>query len=144
MFHTGKILRTAVCGLTALTLFVVCGLTATAQNKAEEPAKPKKTPRQQFMHSKLVISQEILQGVVLSDYERIKKNATALNILTLAEEWTSNNSTHYVQMSEELRRICKQLANAGRDKDIDAAALAYQRMTLNCVECHQALRDGFK
>lgn len=135
--------------LSALALVVLSGLTMTAQgddgkDKAQDVPTPKKTARQHFMEGKLVITQEILRGVVLSDFARIQKNASALNVLTLAEEWGFSNTREYNRMSEDLRRICKEMAKAGKDKNLDAAALAYQRMTLSCVECHHALREGFK
>lgn len=149
MMIRGKNLWVAVLGVSASVVVFLSGLTVTAQNdggkdKPEKVPTAKKTPRQHFMEGKLIITQEILRGVVLSDFEVIQKNASALNVLTLAEEWGFSNTKQYTHMSEELRRITKQLAKAGQDKNIDAAALAYQRMTLNCVECHQALRTGFE
>ena len=147
----GKKLWLAAFGLSASALIVFNGLTATAQtdkgkgkDKSETISQPKKTARQLFMDGKLAMSQEILRGVVLNDFELIQKNATALSAITLAEEWGFNNTKQYVRMSEDLRRITKQLAKAGSDKNSDAAALAYQRLTLNCVECHHALRKGFE
>ncbi len=135
-------------GFSASVLIVFSGFSVTAesdkgQGKSESPAQPKKT-RQHLMEGKLVISQAILRGLVLSDFPLIEKNATALSVVTLADEWAFSNSKQYIRMSDDLRRICKQLAKAGQDKNIDAAALAYQRLTLNCVECHRALRDGLE
>lgn len=135
-------------GFSASAVVILSGLTVSAQgggkDKPEKVPTAKKTARQDFMEGKLVISQEILRGIVLSDFEVIQKNASALNLLTLAEEWGFSNTKQYTRMSEDLRRISKQLAKAGQDKNIDAATLAYQRMTLNCVECHQALRTGLE
>ncbi len=130
-------------------LIMVCGiLGADAQPpqaaKEKAAAEPKKSVRQHFMEGKLIISQEILQGVVLSDFKLVEKGGVGLNLLTLAEEWGFSNSKEYARMSEDLRRISKQLVKAAQDKNGDAAMLAYQRMTLNCVECHNALREGLK
>ena len=114
--------------------------------KAEVEAKPepKRTARPHFMEGKLLISQEILRGVVLRDFKLIEHGGVGMNVLTLAEQWRMNDSPTYVRMSDDLRRISKQLAKAARDKDINAATIAYQRMTLNCIECHEALIDGVK
>lgn len=149
MMIRGKNLWLVVLGFSASAVVIFSGLTVTAQgdggkDKPEKVPTAKKTPRQDFMQGKLVITQEILRGVLLSDFEVIQKNASALNVLTLAEEWGFSNTRQYTRLSEDLRRISKQLAKAGQDKNMDAAALAYQRMTLNCVECHQALRTGFE
>lgn len=141
-------------GLFTLGLNTFSGDAVTAEkdappatgNATESPKveSPKKSLRQQFMDVKLTINQELLRGLVLSDFDRIKKSATAMNVLTLAEQWGFSDSKEYIRMSEDLRRISKQLAKAAEEKDIDAAMLNYQRMTLNCVECHQELRSGFK
>lgn len=130
-------------------LIMVCGvLSVGAQtlqpSKAKAGGEPAKTMRQRFMEGKLVVSQEILQGVVLSDFKLIEKGAIGMNLLTTAEEWGFSNSKEYGRMSEDLRRISKQLVKAAQDKNGEAATLAYQRLTLNCVECHQALREGLK
>lgn len=105
---------------------------------------PKKTIRQEFMRTKLTLSQDVLSGLVMNDFKVIEGSARRLNVLTLGDEWGFSNSQEYKRMSEDLRRISRQLTRAGTDKNIDAATLAYQRLTLNCVECHQALREGFK
>jgi len=137
----------AVSGAVVAALMVCGGLSATGQTDQASKAaadEPKKSVRQHFMEGKLVISQEILQGVVLSDFKLIEKGGIGLNLLTLADEWGFSDSKEYARMSEDLRRISKQLVKAARDKNGEAATLAYQRMTLNCVECHQALREGLK
>lgn len=149
MLLRGRNVWLAGLAVTACAFTLLSEFTATAQSdqksqQAEGAAEPKKSARQQLMDSKLAVAQDILRGVVLSDFKLVEKAGIGLNLLTLAEEWGFNNSKEYLRMSEDLRRISKQLVKAGRDKDADAAALAYQRMTLNCVECHQALRDGFK
>lgn len=143
-----KVQWLSVLGVSMLLMIILSEVAITSQkrDKKEPEATPKvvKTARQHLMDGKLVNSQEVLRGLVLSDFERIEKSATALNVLTLAEEWVFSNSQEYKRLSEDLRRITRQLVKAGKDKNIDAAAMAYQRMTLNCVECHQALREGFK
>jgi hypothetical protein len=115
-----------------------------AKTEVEAKPAPKRTARQHFMEGKLLISQEILRGVVLRDFKLIEHGGVGMNVLTLAEQWRMNDSPTYVRMSDDLRRISKQLAKAAREKDINAATIAYQRMTLNCIECHEALIDGVK
>lgn len=149
MSFRNKTLWLVILGISSsiVMTFSAAVLTAQTDKEAGKPdgeSKPKKTTRQHLMDGKMVITQEIFRGVVLGDFERIEKQAVALNVLTLAEEWGFNNSKQYVRMSEDLRRISKQLASAAKKKDANAATLAYQRMTLNCVECHEALKDGFE
>lgn len=140
----------AMLGIVVTGQMLMSGFSATAQtakekdSKAANSAEPKKTTRQHFMEGKLVISQEILQGVVLSDFDLVEKGGIGLNLLTIGEQWTVNESKEYSRMSEDLRRTAKQLVKAAKDKNSEAATLAYQKMLFSCVECHQALRDGLK
>lgn len=136
-------------GLLVAGMIAFVGVMAIAQSgqgyePAAKPSAGKKVERQKFMAAKLSISQELLRGVVLSDFDALQKSATAMNVLTLAEEWRVSDSEEYRRMSEDLRRFSRQLLKAGGDKDIEAATLAYQRMTLCCVECHRASRKGTK
>lgn len=139
----------SLCGVVGLAIIAVSGLTTVAQSgdphdADEPPAMPPKTVRQEFMMTKLTLSQEVLRALVQNDFQLIEESARRMNVLTLAEEWGFSDSPEYTRMSEELRRISRQLTRAGKDKNIDAATLAYHRLTLNCVECHQAIRRGFK
>lgn len=107
-------------------------------------SRTRKTVRQHFMEGKMVLSQEILRGVVLQEFDKIEKNAVAMGVLTLAEEWGFSNSKEYLRMSDDLARITRQLAKAAHEKNIHAATIAYQRLTLTCSECHEALIAGLK
>lgn len=147
-------MRTKLVSLSILSLatigtvgyFTLSADAQTVEEKAATTPEPssKRTARQNFMDGKMNIAQEILRGVVLRDFDRMKKGAVALNVLTLAEEWSSNNTKEYDRMSEDLRRSCRQLSKAASEKDAFAANLAYQRMTQCCIECHAALLDGFE
>jgi hypothetical protein len=149
MFVSHRKLGLTVIGLSVSALIIFSGISLTAQAE-NDPGAPKTTSkpmngsRLQFMEGKMAITQEILRGVVLRDFKLIEKGATGINVLTLADQWMYKDTKEYVRMSEDLRRISRQLVKAGREKDINAATLAYQRLTLNCVECHQALNIGME
>ena len=144
----GRTIWLAVVGAMIAGQMLVGGLTVTAETgkdaQAKDAGEPKKLTRQHFMEAKLVISQEILQGVVLSDFKLVEKGGIGMNLLTLGEQWMFSDTKEYTRMSDDLRRISKQLVKAAQDKNGEAATLAYQKMMFNCVECHQALRDGLK
>jgi hypothetical protein len=43
-------------------------------------------------------------------------------------------------MTNEFQRLCDELAEKSRAKNIDGATLAYLRLTMNCVNCHKYVR----
>ena len=54
--------------------------------------------------------------------------------------WKINETEKYLVYTNDFLRRAEGLKKAAKDKNIDAAALAYVDMTLTCVKCHQFLR----
>ena len=96
---------------------------------------------QAFMHRKLDLSQDVLEGLVTENFEKIQKNATAMLVLSKAEEWQVSNDMLYRQHSHEFQRVLKQMEKSAKDKSIDGSSLAFVQMTMNCIECHRFVRD---
>lgn len=101
---------------------------------------PQELKGREFMRRKLDHSQEVLEGIVLEDFELIEKNAKTLSLLSQVAEWQVLPSTEYKQHSAEFRRNADALAKAAADKNLDGAALKYVELTLNCVNCHKHVR----
>jgi hypothetical protein len=92
------------------------------------------------MQRKLEHAQKVLEGIVVEDFDLIEKNARALSLLSQAAEWQILPSAEYRRHREEFRRTTESLAKAARDKNVEAAALAYVQLTMNCVNCHKYVR----
>jgi hypothetical protein len=101
---------------------------------------PRELKGREFMRRKLEHSQRVLEGVVQADFELIEKNARSLGLLSQAAEWQILASADYRRHSEEFRRTAELLAKSAREKNLDAAALTYVQLTLNCVHCHKYVR----
>jgi hypothetical protein len=64
-----------------------------------------------------------------------------------AGEWevpTIPNATDYVTFTREFQQLTDEMAKKAREKNIDGAALAYLRLTMNCVSCHKYVREVSK
>jgi cytochrome c556 len=94
-----------------------------------------------FMRVKLKNSQEVLEGLVLDDFEKIAKNAQNMSLLSLAENWQVLQTPQYIEYSRKFRKDADALADAAKHKNLDEATKAYNRVTTRCVECHKYLRD---
>ncbi|HVW36783.1 MAG TPA: hypothetical protein VHB99_05745 [Pirellulales bacterium] len=124
---------------------------ASGQLPAKKPAAGKVAARaaldaktdetSKFMRLKLGYSQNVLEGVVMKDFDLIAKNAQAMALLTEDENWMLLQTPEYRTYSSEFKQIANRLTQAAKEKNLDGAALDYVQMTLNCVECHKHVRE---
>ncbi len=110
------------------------GLTLSlAQSKRSRAAK-------EFMRDKLELSQKVLEGVATEDWDLVITKGTKLSAMTEEADWRVFENPNYDQQSKTFRQHIDSLVKAARKKDLDAATLAYVRMTMSCVDCHKAVR----
>ena len=95
-----------------------------------------------FMRAKLDNAQKVLDGLARADFERITKHAQELTLVNLESQWKTLQTPDYDRLSSDFRRATQNLSKAGREKNLDAATLAYVEMTLKCVQCHNYIRDA--
>ena len=105
--------------------------------RAEEPKKP----RDLLMQNKLAHAQKILEGIAVKDFEGIEKSADELILLSKKAEWLIVKTPEFERQSNDFRNSASQVVEAAKKKNIDAAALGYVSLTLNCVNCHKYVRD---
>lgn len=94
------------------------------------------------MRQKMAYSQQVLAGITLGDYGLIANNAKKLVELSNKTNWYSRQVPEYELFLNEFRRNAQELMEAGQQKDLDAASLAYVQMTLSCVSCHKFIRKN--
>ena len=94
------------------------------------------------MRQKVAYSQQVLVGITLEDYGLIATNAKKLMELSNKTNWYSRQVPEYELFLNEFRRNAQELREAGRQKNLDAASLAYVQMTLSCVSCHKFIRQS--
>ncbi len=121
-------------------LIVVVGLTlsvlpfAVGRGVGFEPAT-------ELMRRKLSHSQKVLEGIAVKDFEEIAASAEELIAISKEAEWQVLKTPAYELYSNEFRRSAETLVKNAKDKNLDAAALAYVDMTLTCVKCHKHVRE---
>jgi hypothetical protein len=109
------------------------GAVALAQSKRSRAAK-------EFMHDKLELSQSVLEGLATENYDLIIAKGTKLSAMTQEANWRLFENPDYEQQSLLFRRQVDALVKAAKAKNLDAATLAYVRMTMSCVDCHKLVR----
>jgi len=120
--------------LSAACLFTTVPYQANAQDPVEENAAP-------FMHAKLKHSQKVLEGLATEDFSLIAKSAQSISLLSQAAQWRVIQTPEYVRRSADFRRDVDALKQAGSDKNLDRATLAYVKVTLSCIDCHKYVRS---
>ena len=120
--------------ISTLLIAVAAGLSvALAQTKRNRAAK-------EFMRDKLELSQRVLEGLATEDYDLIIAKGTRLSAMTKEADWRLFENPDYDQQSVTFRRHVNSLVKAAKDKNLDAATLAYVRVTMSCVDCHKLVR----
>jgi cytochrome c556 len=113
-----------------LAIGVTLGL---AQSKRSRAAK-------EFMRDKLELSQKVLEGVATEDWDLVIAKGTKLSAMTQEADWRVFENPNYDAQSKAFRQHVDSLVKAAKKKDLDAATLAYVRLTMSCVDCHKAVR----
>jgi hypothetical protein len=136
-----SLLAAVTCALGAITIAWVCHVETHADDAKKQAPPAKSLAMQTFMRVKLGQAQGILEGLTVEDFDLIERNASAMFLLTKAEQWKSSKDPRFVQHSDEFARVAEQLAKYAKEKNLDGASLAYMQLTLNCIECHRLVRD---
>jgi len=120
--------------LLTLLLAAAAGISMVlAQSKRNRATK-------EFMRDKLELSQRVLEGLATEDYDLIIVKGTKLSAMSKEADWRAFENPDYDQQSVIFRRHVDSLVKAAKDKNLDAATLAYVRVTMSCVDCHKLVR----
>jgi hypothetical protein len=106
----------------------------------KEPPK-KEADVKELMQQKLRHSQKVLEAIATNDFDSLAKHADELIILSKEAEWKVLKTPRYETYSNDFRRNAETLVQSAKEKNLDAAALAYVDLTLNCVKCHKHVRE---
>lgn len=129
-------------GLGAICLLMVSGDAGYArQAPKDKKSQPKLSAKQIVMQKKLVQAQKLLEGLAMGDFDKITASANELAELRKDAAWMVSKSRDYEVFSVEFSRQIEAAKRAAKNKNVDAAALAYVDMTLTCVKCHKYVRE---
>ena len=103
-----------------------------------QPKVPVST--KEFMREKLGQSQKLLGALATEDFFTLGQASQRLSAMTQEASWQAFQNPDYAQHSAIFRRHANALTRAAEDKNLDAATLAYVRLTMSCVDCHKLVR----
>ena len=79
-------------------------------------------------------------SIATEDYDLVIAKGTRLSAMTKEADWRLFENPDYDQQSLTFRRHVSALVKAAKEKNLDAATLAYVRLTMSCVDCHKLVR----
>lgn len=139
-------------GLAAMLLLTLAGCASdakprststTAENGPSSDQYETPGPRDSMsavMQAKLAHSQAILEGIALADFHQVEANADALHQISLSADWLVHDTESYYAFSDRFREATMQIVGHAREKNLEAIAADYARLTHTCIDCHSWLR----
>jgi hypothetical protein len=102
--------------------------------------KPVITSNQVLMRDKLSYANKALEGLSLENFDQIAESAKMMRMISRAASWHVVDSDEYARYSKNFQEEAADLERHAKDKNLEAAALDYMRITMTCVQCHKHLR----
>ena len=95
-----------------------------------------------WMKKKLIHSQAILRGLAMGDFEDVQYNAGRLKLLNRVEGFVRRKNPDYRAHLNTFSRVIAEIERQAQKKNIEGATLAFNQLTVSCVECHKTLRNS--
>lgn len=110
----------------------------------QDQVTDKKKDASVWMKAKTEYSRQILLGLTEGDYDKIKANAKALNAVNFLEAWARAGGPDYQQQIVLFATANQELIRQAEAKNLYGATLAFNQLTVSCVQCHRIVRDKKK
>jgi hypothetical protein len=94
------------------------------------------------MREKLMHSQRILEAILTSNFDLLERESTALSKATEAPGWFVLEGPEYQRQSAAFLRATRDLVEAAKERDLDAAVNHYTTLTMTCYQCHRYMKNA--
>jgi len=131
--------------IVALLLIGLTALPSSSSSGDKKPDKDTKAKASLWMKAKTKLSQEILVGLTEGDFDKIARNAKGLNLVDYFEVIArAKTDEDYQQQARQFASANLELIRQAEAKNIYGATLAYNQLTVSCVQCHVIVRKAKK
>jgi hypothetical protein len=94
-----------------------------------------------WMKKKLDYSQALLAALAMGDFEAIKTNGNQMKLLNRVEGFVRRRNPTYKKQIRMFEESCQAIVDSAAEQDLSGATLAFNQLTVNCVQCHRTLRQ---
>ena len=102
--------------------------------------KVNEKPTSYWMEKKLEYTQGILRSLATGDLDELKTYAERLQVLNRVEGFVRRKNPQYKLQLSVFNHVSADLVKQAEADNIDGAALAFNQLTVSCVQCHKSLR----
>ncbi len=113
----------------------------TLQGQTQDPEQVRTDNVKTFMRAKLRHAQDVLEGLVVEDYDKIAKHSQEMSLLSLASNWQVLQTPKYAEHSRDFRKAADRITKEAKSGNLDGATLGYVELTMKCVNCHKYVRQ---
>lgn len=128
--------------LTAAALSVGAISVCPSSGQEQKPSEQEKSSV--WMKKKQEFAQNILAGLTESDFDKIRANAEAMSFLGYLEKWVRGDRPDYKKQVVFFDFANQELIRQAKAKNLEGATLAYNQLTVSCIQCHKVVRDAKK
>lgn len=132
----GKILL----GLVVLVTIAAGSYGAWVQRQDQDQDDQDAIIMRNLMRSKLMYSQNIVEGLSLGRFDLIESAADELLRIGNAQQWIPESETELLRIRDEMNATLNRVKSAAERRNLEGAAARYFELTMKCIDCHQALR----
>jgi hypothetical protein len=102
------------------------------------------TSNQVLMQDKLTAANQALDGLAVEDFAKVAASARQMAMISKAASWHVLATDEYTRHSKNFQEQAADLERHAKEKNLEAAALDYMRISLTCVQCHKYVRETRK
>ena len=92
------------------------------------------------MEKKMRLSKDAFEGIAKGDFDQIWESAREMKVLSRAEHFVRSKPESYRTQLKVFRFANDELMQSAKDKNIESATLAFNQLTVSCVNCHKIIR----
>lgn len=138
-----RIALLALCSLSIAVLFFAPLRSQEQDADPEVQPKGKLTEKEVsiWMQRKTNLSQRVMEGLTEGDFEKVRKNAVLMNVMSYFEGREQSENPDYKRQLGQFDFANRELVRMAKSQNLEGATLAYNQLTVSCVYCHKTLRD---
>lgn len=133
----------AIFSITAAGLPIAATLQESDQEKDDRIAVPEDEntiARRDFMRTKLMYSQNMLEGLTLGDFAQIDGAIEDMKQVTKGSAWVSIDNDQYRKLTADFETALERLERSADSENVEATSLRFYQMSTSCIDCHQHIR----
>ena len=130
-----SLLRTAILAIGMLPMISGGALNGDDQADGKKKASA-------WMKAKTEYTKNILVALTEGDFGKIETNATAMGASDFLEYWFRAKQPDYRKQMVFFAHANQELVRQAKAKNLAGVTLAFNQLTVSCVECHQIVRDA--